>query len=195
MKKFIALPLVLLIGACQLFTLVKPEPVVLGAYTVEPNRTWTKFGRHIPAIPNSDLWTIDGAFLQTLTLGKGINDGDRLFDKFVVKKADSAPVFSKDMTLLEVKDFFMDSFKFAGLSNIQESSYSPTTFGGREGFRLEFSYSLEDGLKMRSLLVGAIVDEKLYLIQYTGSDLIYFDAHLKDAEELIRSVKFQSPVS
>lgn len=54
----------------------------------------------------------------------------------------------------------------------------------------QFSYLARSGLEKRGLTAGAVKDERLYLIIYTGTRLRFYDKHRDDVERMIRSIKF-----
>lgn len=192
---FVLMAIVLLV-ACSHYRLISPENrVQVVDYTVEPQISWSR-------ITEADLvvWTVDGPSLAAVQFFKPIKDGYPLFsfyDDFNDYK--KLPVFKKDMTAIEILEFVADSMIIAAgrrqsISNmmgidIQGKNLRPFRFGKHSGFRFDITFLSPMGLSYEGFVVGAVADEKLYLIGYTGTKEYYFPKHKDDAERLILSVE------
>jgi len=191
-----ALMAIVLLAACSHYRLISPEnrvPVV--DYTVKPQIAWSR-------ITEADLvvWTVDGPSLAAVQFFEPIKDGYPLFsfyDDFDDYK--KLPVFKKDMTAIEILEFVADSMIMAGvrrqgISNmmgldIQGKNLRPFRFGSHPGFRFGITFLSPMGLPYEGFVVGAVVDEKLYLIGYTGTQEYYYPKYKEDAERLILSIE------
>ena len=187
---------IVLLAACGHYRLISPENRVhVVDYTVEPQIAWSR-------ITEADLvvWTVDGPSLAAVQFFEPIKDGYPLFsfyDDFDDYK--KLPVFKKDMTAIEILEFVADSMIMAagrrqGISNmmgidIQGKNLRPSRFGSHPGFRFDMTYLSPAGLSYEGFVVGAVVDEKLYLIGYAGTREYYFPKHKDDAERLVLSIE------
>jgi hypothetical protein len=71
---------------------------------------------------------------------------------------------------------------------------APTEIGGSDAFRLSVSYSLENGMRRRALIFGAIHgDHKYYteIAMYAHEDY-YFDAVIEDFLAMVSGYKIKS---
>ena len=174
----------LLLGGCNTYTLVEKERIkVSDAFTVDPQINWSRLREgHI------ELWTVDGHYLQALRFLDGVGDGQSLLETFVGQNPEMPP-FRKDMRATEVQELVVDTLTKMGGGNVESSTLDPINFGSEPGFRFELSFLTEDGLEMDGLAAGAVIDEKLYLILYTGARQFYFQKYHSHVERVIGSVQ------
>ncbi len=197
---------VVLLG-CARYTLVKPERQMVGdLYTVEPQVEWSR-----TTGDRLEMWTIDGPALEAVYFVNGIEEGASL-----VKSADSKktlPVFRKHMTPTEVLERVVDTVKAAddsasleavnmglaavradrmGARLVEASNLRPTKFGHLPGFRFDLSFIYPEGLDGSGIVVGAIHENKLYLILYVGARLHYYPRYRDVVERLIGSIQISS---
>ena len=187
---------IVFLTACSHYKLISPENRVhVVDYTVEPQITWSR-------ITEADLivWTVDGPLLEAIQFFKPIKDGYPLFSFYEdFNDYKKLPVFKKDMTAIEVQEFVADSMTMAGggrqsMSNmmgfdIDGKNLRPFRFGSYPGFRFDITYLSPVGLLYEGFVVGAVVDEELYLIGYTGTMEYYYPKHKDDAERLVLSIE------
>lgn len=172
----------LLLSACAQITLVEPKRHKIGdAFSVEAQIAWNR----IPA-DKTEVWTVDGTRLQAVRFYKGIKDQEALFK---VEKDVKLPVFRADMTANEVMELVVDTFSRAGASQVEARGLRPADFGEAPGFRFEFSFLDPDGLETEAMASGAVIDERLYMILYTGSRAHYFPKYKDNVEKLLDSVE------
>ena len=173
----------LLVGGCTIVTKIDAGRVNIdGEYTVQTPIVWAKV-----ALGGANLWTVDGLGLQDIRFVTALEDGDPLF---AGANSEKAPKLRKTMGPLEVVDFFQASLATNIGSAFQSRNLRPAPFGKKPGFRFEFSYLTKDGLAMEGFANGAIINNKLYMIIYTGTQQYYFERHRKDAETIVSSIVF-----
>ena len=171
-----------LITACVQYSLVKPEKIAIGdVYTVNSQIAWNKMTEG-----KTEIWTVDGPLLQELRFIKAIEDGDALFKGGAGKKL---PPFKSKMTAIEIKELFETSLAQFGVARMRTLNLRPESFGKVAGFRFEFTYVLKNGLEKQGFALGAVIDEKLHMIIYTGTRLHYYPKHKDDVERLVRSIR------
>jgi hypothetical protein len=195
-KHALTLMVIVLMVACSHYRLISPEDrVKVLDYTVEPQIEWSR-------ITEADLvvWTVDGPSLEAVQFFKPIRDGYPLFsfyDDFDDYK--KLPVFKKDMTAIEILEFVTGSMIMAGgrrqsISNmmginVAGKNLRPFRFGNHPGFRFDITFLSPGGLAYSGFVVGSVIDEKLYLVAYTGTHEYYFPKHKDAAERLILSIE------
>lgn len=177
--------LVMLTG-CTMYTLVEPHRTEIdGLYTVEPQISWSE-----ATSGKTRIWTVDGSALQELRFVTGIDDGEALF---IVEGRDEAknPKFRKGMTFLEIKELIADGLAVTGAQQLETKNLRPIRFGNHDGFRFEFEYVTKEGLEKSGVVVGSVVEERLYLIAYSGARAHYFANHRDHVEKIIASIQMK----
>lgn len=178
--------LVLVISGCTTYKLVPAGQVdVEGMFTVETPVTWAK----VPPHGHGELWTSDGLRLQAVEFLPGIEDGEPLYDP-PGDDADPGPEFSSAMALTEIVELFFDTLKVSGAENVAYDVIQPAMLDDTAGFRVAFRYSLSDGLNRKGIVVGAVRDDRLFIVSYTGTEEYYFDKNLDAFETMLESLKF-----
>ncbi len=174
--------LALLVTACVEYSLLKPDKVAIGdVYTVESQIAWNRMTQG-----KTEIWTVDGPLLQQLRFIKGVEDGDALFRGASGKKL---PPFKSKMTAIDIKELFETSLAQIGVARLETGKLRPKGFGKAQGFRFEFTYVLKNGLEKQGFALGAVIDEKLHMIIYSGARLHYYPKHKDDVERLVRSIR------
>lgn len=183
MKRFlILLGFLPLLGACTQYSLIEPERVEIGgAYSVDSQISWSK-----QVVGKTEIWTVDGPGLEAVQFFKGLEDGDTLYKPL---PDEDLPVFESDMRASEVMEFVVDSLSRRGAAGIEASGLRPETFGSVPGYRFDLTFQTTDGLMMRGMAFGAVIEEELQLILYTGTRTYYFDRYEDRVEDLFASIE------
>lgn len=180
-----ALALAMILTGCAKYSLVKPERTAIGnLYTVEPQIAWNSES----GAKKVEIWTADGPRLQRIHFVKGLEDDEVLFEG---KDEEKRPKFRKHMTPSEIMEFVVDSMTLVGLQKIEVTNLRPEKFGDVRGFRFEMSFLSEKGLEEQGFVIGAVVEEKLYLIMYSGAKEYYYPKHKHHVDRIIESIKMQ----
>lgn len=174
-----------LLAGCTQFALVEPQkPVRLGdAYEIDPQVKWSRL-----STGPRELWTIDGPLLNRVLFFNGLIGGDPLFE---IKQDinEPRPLFRASMSPLEIRDFIVASLPREGFIDLTTQDMRPFDFGGDQGFRFDFSYATEDGLKNRGIAVGAVNRNRLYLIVYVAPEIHYFTQHRATFDRMLQSLR------
>lgn len=183
MKLFVTfLGLCMLLGACAPITLIEPKRQKIGSeFSVDAQIAWSRF-----TAGKTEVWTVDGVQLQAVRFIRGVEDQETLF---LLDNVENLPVFRANMTANEVMEFVVDTFSRVGASQVETRGLRPADFGDTPGFRFEFSFIDPDGLEAAAIASGAVIQERLYLILYTGSRAHYFPKYKDDVEKLLDSVE------
>lgn len=184
MKKVLAIALTLLaLSGCSFgYQLVEPVPQKIGGlYTVQPQIQWSKFDAGW-----MEMWTVDGSSLEAVRFYKGLKEGDTLLR---LEDNDKLPTFRSRMRANEVREFVVDSLAQSGGNKVKATRLRPMKFGGHKGFRFDLSFLTDDGLAMQGIVAGAVIDGKLQMIIYTGTETHYFARYKKPVERLMKSIR------
>jgi hypothetical protein len=150
---------------------------------VEPQTSWSKSeGNGIIT------WTADGPELERILFFPGVESGAPLV-KASTENDKEMPLFSSSMTPLEVMDLLEATLSRMEFHDIKMERLTPHPFGGLNGQKVFFSYASKDGLRYKGFAAGAMKDERLFLVIYTGADLLYYDKYLAEAEKIVSSIK------
>jgi hypothetical protein len=178
----------LLLGGCASlgrYRLVEPGArAMAGAYTVQPALAWSSIRSG-----KTELWTIDGLTLESLSFFTGIAEGESILGGRSVD--DRRARFSASMTLPEVAELVADSL----FGRFPPRNVRPASFGGAPGFRFEVSYATRDGVQREALVAAAVLHKQLYVIAYSGTSLHHFARYRAQAEHVIDSVRLTGAVT
>ncbi len=170
------------LAACTQYSLVEAKRVKIGdAYSVDPQIAWSKL-----QVGDFEIWTVDGANLESLQFHSGIEPGDTLYDR---ADDEDLPVFDTDMKPNQVMEFVVDSLARQGANDIQTSGLRPADFGQLRGYRFEFTFQTNDGLQMRGLALGTVIEDELHLMLYMGASTYYFEKYLDRVERIFASIE------
>ncbi len=187
LRQKLILVAVLLIAGCTQYQLVSEgDQIHMGdAFTLTPQRTWSRLDHG-----RIEQWTVNGPLLEEVIVYKGIEDGeDLLIPNPVGKKPDDFPTFQKTMTALEVRDLLEATFARAQEVDIRTFDMKPWKFADRNGFRFEYRYTTKSGLRKRGFTVGAIHEEKLFMIVFAAAELHYYDQFESELERLMSTIE------
>jgi hypothetical protein len=95
------------------------------------------------------------------------------------------------MTPSELAELLADTLTSAGAQHVAVTNLGLHQFGSAPGFRCELAFTSKGGLAKQGLAAGAIINDRLYLVLYTGAKLHYYEAHRADAEKIIQSIRMK----
>ena len=173
--------MLLLTSCIGAYDLIEPERRSIGdGYTVDPQIYWNSMENG-----KVETWTIDGPSLQALQFVKGLEHGDILVS---TRRSKSPAEFKKDMTPTEIQEYVLDSFHKRGYVQVDSLGLKPKGFGDLEGFWFEMTYVNPHGLDGQGMVAGAIMQDRLHLIIYSGVDHYYTKYH-SYVVQLINSIQ------
>jgi hypothetical protein len=182
MKRAAAL-LVLVLAGCSPWRLSEPgKRVDLGFYSVDPQIVW-----NITPRGAGEDWTVDGWALHSVTILKGVKDGNTLWPKLADAK--NPPVFSKEMTPHEIAELLAGSLTLLGARKPRITALRPQAFGTLSGFRFDLEYADQSDLEIQGLAAGIVHEERLHLILYRGVKEYYFPKYRDPVERMIASIQ------
>lgn len=184
MKRFWVGLILLLSGCASFYTLVEPGQVaVCDVYSVKPGIQWSEIRQG-----DVRLWTIDGTELESIRFISGVREGVPIMD---IREEKHETPYRPDMSETELVDAIVDAFSLAGSQQVEARNLRPARFGSAEGFRFELDFMNADGLDKEGAVVGAIIDQSLYLIIYTGAKIHYFPKYAREFEDIVSSIEIQ----
>lgn len=186
MKNLILAATLLLLSGCYYTMIPADKPVRIAFYQVEPQIAWNKF---TITDGTTEQWTVDGHSLQSLNFVSGIADGKPMRKPAYNSPVEDMPLFRSSMTPSEIEEFVVDTFARLGFADVVAAGLSPARFGYLDGFRFSLSMLTPTGLEFDGLAIGAVKDEKLFMIIYTGARRYYFPKYRADVERLFDSIR------
>jgi hypothetical protein len=159
---------------------------------VTPKAGWNKS----TARPStkSERWTRDGLGLNELTFFAGVADGETLyFTPFGAQQ--ELPKFRSAMLPTDVVEFFESSNRIVLQSSVfKVENVSPARIGKFDGVRFSYSYAAQDeGLTRKGEGVAAVVDGKLYLVNFIAPAIHYFDRDIGEIRQLVAAMQLRPP--
>lgn len=186
-----------LAGCAVAYALVEPERVSIGeAFTVEPRMAWNRIGETLAKGPVV-VWTAEGPQLDSLYFFPGVEDGEPLLEavgqpgRAAAGETDALPRFRRDMSANAIMELFEATMvRLTGSVVAASTNLRPVQFAGVPGFRFDFGYTTKDELERSGFVVGAVRDEKLYMIFFQGTRIYHFGKYREEAEHIIASASF-----
>jgi hypothetical protein len=156
---------------------------------VIPTGDWNQFSYR--PTKRSELWTRDGFQLNELYFLSETLPGEPLF-KQRDKKDEPLPKFKADMLPTDLVDLYEGSARI----NLQSSKFEilkvePVKFGGHDGVRFQYAYSVgEEPLTRKGEVVMANVKGKLSMMSYAAPEIEYFERDLAEFREMVAKASF-----
>ena len=172
------------LSGCVQYNLVTLERRDLGGFSVEPQIEWSTIERG-----GIEIWTVHGSGLEAIYFADGIEDGDPFFEQRFGDDKKELPLFRGDMTANEAMEFVIDTLIISGAGEVRATDLRPNPFGAHGGFRFDIDYLGTTGLEGRGMVLGAVIDGKLYLMLYLAPAEHYFDTYGGPVERMIESLE------
>jgi hypothetical protein len=197
MRRSILLPLAaVLLGACATnlgtgFSLVAPGdwPVARRSMSVTPTVAWNRAPRGQYDIAAEENWTLNGPLLDNLSFVGGLESG-RAIVRQRRREERQVPPFRADMTPPELAGMIETFYRIrAGSVRFEMTGMQPRRFLGRDGFQFDFDHLDSSEIERRGRAVGAVVDDRLYLVLLEGARMHYFPAALPEFERIVESAR------
>jgi hypothetical protein len=183
MKKYLLVPLALLLAACVSHVrLESGEQVVGKRFVVTLDGSWN----HIKGPGPAQRWTMEGLPIDNLLIYSGIKDGEAIHP--VSQSSQSKPfLFQTAMRSDEIISLFEGMLTRDG-STFQLTKSEPAMFGGVKGYRFEFKIVRKiDSVELAGLSYGAVSNGELFSIIYTAPRMTFFERHQPRVENMARS--------
>jgi hypothetical protein len=171
----------------------EPEIAVAGQLmSVTPLAGWNR--STMRPSNRGERWTRDGLALNELTFFAGVRDGEALY--FMPAASDKAlPKFRANMLPTEIVELFENSNRMIlGSSVFSIGKVEPSSLGMHQGVRFTYSYAAQDeGLTREGEAVAAIVEGRLYLVNFVAPAIHYFGRDIAEIRQLISTLQLRPP--
>ena len=181
------------LGGFNYFSLVRPraQTVAGGRMVVTPGIPWNRMPRGRYDIPREENWTLNGPALDGISFIAGVENNKRIVVQW--RKEDrKVPDFRADMTPQEIADMIESYYMIRGGSvEFNTTGLRPRTFMGQPGFQLDYTHLGGDELRRQGRAVGAVINQRLYLILFDAAQMHYFPAGIQEFERIVESARLR----
>ncbi|MEE9434135.1 MAG: hypothetical protein V3V15_07855 [Sphingorhabdus sp.] len=156
--------------------------------TVTPSQRWNRWSSR-PS-DYGEIWTIDGLSLNELSFFAGIPSGKTIYHDRQSKRR-PLPKFRSNMLLTDIVELFESTNRIVLQTSLFEVGETiPAKLSGHDAVRFRYSYAIQgDELKRNGEAVAAIVDGKLYLVNFVAPAIHYFDRDIDNFQKLVDTIK------
>ncbi|WP_114228107.1 MULTISPECIES: hypothetical protein [Sphingomonas] len=181
------------LGGFAYYSLVRPNRVVAvgnGAMAVVSPREWNRASRSsFTDIGTVEDWTLNGPYLDSISFVSGLANDKRIIHQ--ERKADrQVPRFRATMTPPEIASLLESLYRIeGGAIEWRTLNLAPRPFLGAAGFQYDYEHLDSDELWRKGRAVGAVIDGRLYLIQFDAARSHYYAAALPDFEAMVVSAR------
>jgi hypothetical protein len=170
----------------------KDVKVAKGTITVKPGLDWNRSSMRPSR--RSEAWTRDGINLNELTFFGGIEDGEPVLRQGWAL-AEKLPRFKKDMLPTDIAELFEATNRMVLDSAVFKlGKIEPAKLGTHDGVRFGYTYAAQnEDIERRGEATAAIVDGRLYLVNYVAPSLYYFDAYLPEVRKMVEGATIIPP--
>lgn len=166
--------------------------VAKGTMTVKPMQDWNRSSRRPSR--RSEAWTRDGINLNELTFFGAINEGESILRQGWAAN-DKLPRFKSDMLPTDLAEMFEATHRMVLQSPVfKMGKVEPAKLGSHDAVRFNYSYASQaEDIERRGEAVAAIVDGKLYIVNFVAPTLHYFDANIAEVRAIVAGVTVHPP--
>ncbi|HEV2866816.1 MAG TPA: hypothetical protein VGX37_09885 [Allosphingosinicella sp.] len=173
------------------YSLVRPGPesVAGGRMTVTPTVAWNHARRTYHDIRREENWTLNGPLLDNISFIGGLESG-----KAIVRQRRRAerqvPRFRAEMSPPELASMIETFFRVrAGSVEFNMTGLQPRQFLGRPGFQFDYTHLDSDEVERQGRAVGAVIDNRFYLILFDAVRMHYYPAGIGEFERIAESAR------
>ncbi len=169
-----------------------PVAVAKGTMMVTPTVDWNRSSMRPSR--RSEAWTRDGVNLNELTFFGAIADGESILRQGWMV-SEKLPRFKSDMLLTDIAELFEKTNRIVLQSPVfKMGKVEPARLGSHDGVRFSYSYAAQaEDIERKGEAVAAIVEGRLYMVNYVAPSLHYFDAGIGDVRTMIEGIEIKPP--
>lgn len=166
--------------------------VAKGTMTVKPTAEWNRSSQRPSR--RSEAWTRDGVNLNELTFFGAIAEGESVLRQGYTT-TEKLPKFKSDMLPTDITEMFEATNRMVLQSPVfKMGKIEPAKLGTHDGVRFSYSYSAQaEDIERRGEAVAAIVEGKLYIVNFVAPSLHYFDADIGDVRNMLEGITINPP--
>jgi hypothetical protein len=160
--------------------------------SVEAPRPWNRLrGQLFRDIREVEDWTLNGPILDGISFVTGLSSGRYLV--YQLRTEDQqVPKFRADMTPPEIAAMLESLYRVrGGAVEFRTLGLQPRQFLGYPGFQLDYEHLDTDELWRKGRVVGAVIDNRLYLILFDAARTHYYANGLPDFEAIVASARLR----
>jgi hypothetical protein len=168
--------------------------VAKGTMTVKPLADWNRSSQRPSR--RSEAWTRDGINLNELTFFGGISNGESILRQGWAA-TEKLPRFKSDMLPTDLAEIFESTHRMVLQSPVfKMGKVEPAKLGTHDAVRFNYSYAAQaEDIERRGEAVAAIVDGKLYLVNFVAPSLHYFDADIGEVRAMVAGIAINPPAA
>lgn len=161
--------------------------VAKGTMTVRPTAEWNRSS--LRPSRRSEAWTRDGINLNELTFFGAISDGESILRQGFTT-TEKLPKFKSDMLPTDIAEMFEATNRMVLQSPVfKMGKVEPAKMGTHDGVRFSYSYSAQaEDIERRGEAVAAIVDGRLYIVNFVAPSLHYFEAGIGEVRKMVEEI-------
>ncbi len=161
--------------------------VAKNTMTVTPKAEWNRSS--LRPSRRSEAWTRDGVNLNELTFFGAIADGESILRQGWTT-TEKLPKFKSDMLPTDIVEMFEATNRMVLQSPVfKMGKVEPAKLGTHDGVRFSYRYSAQaEDIERRGEAVAAIVEGKLYIVNFVAPSLHYFDANIGEVRKMVEGV-------
>lgn len=172
------------------WSLMAPEKtasVVNGGMKATPGEAWNRWSAR-PS-ERGEIWTLDGLGLNELSFFAGVRDGETLYREQDRRNL-PLPRYHSDMSPVDIVELFEGSNRILLQSPLFEvEKVEPAKLGGHDGVRFRYRFVAGgEELARQGEGVAAIIEGRLYLVNFAAPAIYYFDRDLPKFHAIVDSV-------
>ena len=166
--------------------------VAKGTMTVTPTAEWNRSS--LRPSRRSEAWTRDGVNLNELTFFGAIADGESILRQGYAT-TEKLPKFKSDMLPTDISEMFEATNRMVLQSPVfKMGRVEPAKLGSHDGVRFSYSYAAQaEDIERRGEAVAAIVEGKLYIVNFVAPSLHYFDAGIGEVRNMVEGMTINPP--
>lgn len=165
----------------------KTVSVVSGKMEVTPGEDWNRWSAR-PS-DHGEIWTLDGLALNELSFFADVRDGETLYREQDRRNL-PLPRYRSAMSPVDIVELFEGSNRILLQSPLFEiEKVEPAKLAGHDGVRFRYRFVAGgEELARRGEGVAAIVDGRLYLVNFAAPAIHYFDRDLPKFHAIVDSI-------
>lgn len=166
--------------------------VAKGTMAIKPLADWNRSS--LRPSRRSEAWTQDGVNLNELTFFGAIADGESILRQGYAS-TEKLPQFKSDMLPTDISEMFEATHRMVLQSPVfKMGKVEPAKLGTHDGVRFGYSYASQaEDVERRGEAVAAIVEGRLYIVNFVAPSLYYFDAGIGDVRKMIEGITINPP--
>lgn len=172
-------------------SLVAPGPkskIARSSFSASPNSEWNRLSAREGR--NVETWTLDGPQLNKVNFYGGIEIGQPLFRE-QDRRNRPLPRVTPNMLITDIAALLETSYRSQfSVSRMSIDNQVPALVGGHNGIRFTYSFvRQEDEVERKGEAVGAVVNNRLYLVTYEAPAIYFFDKDVERFRQLAGTLR------